>query len=183
LSKWDIAFKFWEIPQFKRNPIKLSLRPLREKMQNNLDFYEETFSNVDTDLIKEIIDTNIPCSFIPGLRLGEYNKWNNTDILVNKNSLLINNQTRNISLDLMIDTGELICCLDKLLHLQLSIFQFTKTIPETLKIERINSGHLWDIFVKNGCMHNIWINYEFVTIKTIDKEYFSKVKNILSKNI
>lgn len=138
--------------------------------------YGINLKNIDTATIKDIIDKEMPFCFLPGFNPNPILMWQRAEIEIENNIPLEKIECRNLKFDLMIKTSDLIDQLESLLTNQLSIFQSTKRLPGTLLLEKIEPDDRWEILVKNGCRHNIWINYEFVEITTIDKTYRDRIR-------
>lgn len=66
----------------------------------------------------------------------------------------------------------------------LNIYQFNKTVSNSLVIENLNTNTIDKILLQNGLEYKYFINNEYLTVYSFDKEFITKIeKHPVLKNL
>lgn len=134
------------------------------------------FRNLEDDQILEMIDPAIPYVFIPNFRPHPAREWWKTDIHLEGSKALKNVDTRDLTVDIVTDKSNVEQIFESRKFNQISLLQFNKRMPHTLKIEEIPVDKVESILIQNGLVNKIWINYEFVELSSIDETYLETIE-------
>jgi hypothetical protein len=134
------------------------------------------FKDLTNDQIVDILDPAIPNILIPGFRPHKNRRWQLTDIDLGLDDGLKRVNARDLTVDLMTDKRTAEQILKNGYFNQLSLFQFTKPIPDTLKVSELPVATMDEILIHNGLINRVWVNYEFVEFSSKDDDYFEMIK-------
>lgn len=141
--------------------------------------YEITIEIDSNEYIWKFIDKNLSYIFISKFNPNSSISWWKTDLKVSESQTLENISVRNMSLDLQVD----LVTLKKIIELNtqsLSVYQFDRPIPSTLLVTELMESSRENILRQNGLQHFFSINYEFLTVKSFNKNF---IKNIQENEI
>ncbi|WP_338760256.1 hypothetical protein WAF17_13250 [Bernardetia sp. ABR2-2B] len=133
----------------------------------------EIDSNED---IWKLIDKSLNYIFISNFSPYSYISWWKTDLKLPTSQILKDISVRNMSLDLKVD----LVTLKEIIELNtksLIIYQFDKSIPNTLLITELMEQSKENILIQNGLKHLFIINFEFLTIKSCDESFITHIQN------
>jgi hypothetical protein len=136
---------------------------------------EITIELESTEELISIFDNTYDYFLIDKFNPNEPIEWFKSDIKTNNDFELKNASIRNLTFDLQTDFKGLVQIL-KLHTRQITIYQFDNPIPDTLCIEFLPQKTLSDILIKNGLKHKYSIDYEFITISSIDEKFMESIK-------
>jgi hypothetical protein len=141
------------------------------------------FKDLDDKDILDIIDPGIPFIFIPNFRPHPHREWWTTDIKMDPKDKLENVEVRDFTVDLMTDKKTIEKVFQRGQFNQLTLFQFTKRVPQTLKVDELPPATMESILIQNGLVNRIWINYEFVELSSINNNYLEVIKEKYKSSI
>lgn len=137
---------------------------------------EISFEVESNEELFELLDKTVDNIFIHKFNPNPVSEWWQTEIRA-KNGLKLNNiLVRNMIFDLKTDLKGI----EEILKLninQLRIYQFEKSIPDTLIIENLPEKSREQILKNNGLKHFFWIDYEFVTICSFSEEFIIAIES------
>ncbi|MFO0435836.1 MAG: hypothetical protein ACK5ZT_11390 [Sphingobacteriaceae bacterium] len=59
----------------------------------------------------------------------------------------------------------------------LDIYQFTKPLADSLTIEALPKDNAINILKQNGLQHIITVDFEFITVKSFNKDFINSIRN------
>lgn len=134
------------------------------------------FKDLDDKDILDIVDPAIPYILIPNFRPHSNREWRTTDIQLDSKEKLENVDIRDLTVDLMTNKNTIEKIFKRGQFNQLTLLQFNKRVPQTLKIDELPSGTVDSILIQNGLVNRIWINFEFVELSSTDNNYLETIK-------
>jgi len=123
------------------------------------------------DIIDKIVDHILVHQFDPHSSI----EWWNSSVKVKSDLTLENIKVRSMQFDIQTNVNGLKQILD-LNTAYLNIYQFSKPIPDTLEIEWLPPNNTENILLQNGLVHIFWIEFEYVTIKSIRPDFIKSIK-------
>jgi len=133
------------------------------------------FEIESNDDILELIDKRFDHFFIHKFNPHNTIEWYSAD-LKTANFDFKGATIRNMELDLQTNLDGL----KKLIDLNtnyLRIYQFEKSVPDTLLIEHLPENTIEKILLQNGLRHLFFIDFEFLILSSFDEEYIDMIKN------
>lgn len=131
-------------------------------------------SGLSNEKLCEIFDQKFPFILIERFEPNSVSKWWETDLK------FLGNQFKNLSIRHMIfDIQTDLEGLKKIVELNtiyLSIYQFDKSVPETLVPRFLPDKNKERILKQNGLKHHYWFNFEFLTITSFEEEFLTEIK-------
>ena len=123
------------------------------------------------DIIDKSVDHILVHQFDPHNSI----QWWDSSVKINSNLTLENFKVRNMQFDIQANVSGLKQILDINTD-YLNIYQFSNPISDTLEIERLPANNIENILLQNGIRHIIFIEFEYVTIKSIDSDFIRSIK-------
>jgi len=137
---------------------------------------EITIKTESNKEIWELIDKKIGFIFLHKFNPNQAISWWKTDLKLKHGEILQNITVRQMEFDLQTDLPGLKKLID--LNTQhLSVYQFEKPISDTLVLERLPENSKEQILRQNGLNHIFWIDFEFLTIRSFDKDFINSIAN------
>lgn len=122
----------------------------------------------------EVFDKNLNNIFIHKFMPSEAIRWWKTNLKTENGILFKDLAVRQMKMDVQTDLDGL----KKILELnmnQLRIYQFTKQISDTLKVEGLSENNRNQILRENGLKHFFFINYEYLTIESFETAFLDSI--------
>nr|WP_299383102.1 hypothetical protein [Allomuricauda sp.] len=134
-----------------------------------------TFEIESNEEIWELFDKDLDSIFIHGFVPHEVIEWWKTDLKTQDGTEIKNLSVRQMEMDVQTDLNGL----KKILELntnQLRIYQFEKSISDTLEIDRLPKKKQNLILKQNGLKHFFFLDFEFITIGSFDSEFLTRIE-------
>ncbi len=137
--------------------------------------FEISIEIESNDEIWQIIDKEISAIFIHKFYPNNTIEWWKTDLKIKNGKLFKNLSVRQMVCDIHTDLNGLKQLL-KLNSNQLRIYQFEKTLPESLIIENLQEKSRFEILKQNGLRNFFFLDFEFLTISSFDVDFINAIR-------
>jgi hypothetical protein len=141
------------------------------------------FKDLNGEQILDMVDSSIPFILITGFRPHSAREWCTTDIYLDSKEKLENIQARDLTVDILTDKETVERIFKRAQFNQLALWQFSKRVPSTLKIDELPSETTDKILTQNGLVNRIWVNYEFVELSSVDEKYIEIIRERYKSNL
>ena len=135
---------------------------------------EITFEINSNEEIWELFDKELNTIFIHQFVPNEVIEWWKTDLKIQNGVELKNLSVRQMEMDVQTDLNGL----KEILELntnQMRIYQFDKSISNTLEIQKLPANARNLILKQNGLKHFFFIDFEFITIGSFEPEFINDI--------
>jgi len=124
--------------------------------------------------IWDLLDKNLPYVYISNFRPLNSIEWSSIDLRIDEIQLK-SLSTRSINLDIKMELREVKDVL-KMNSNFLDLFQFESDIPDSLIPDRLPKDQKESILIQNGFKHKFELEFEQLTISSIDSAFINKIK-------
>ncbi|MVO08144.1 hypothetical protein GOQ30_03065 [Flavobacterium sp. TP390] len=136
---------------------------------------ELTFEINSNEEIWDLLDKDFNAIFIHKFVPNEAIEWWKTDFKTQNGTEFKNLSVRQMEMDVQTDLNGL----KRIIELntrQLRIYQFEKSISNTLEIERLPEKNRNQILKENGLKHFFFVNFELITIRSFESEFIKGIE-------
>ncbi|MFO0355949.1 MAG: hypothetical protein ACK50A_03270 [Sphingobacteriaceae bacterium] len=135
-----------------------------------------TFTLDSNKEIWEFLDKTVDHVLVHHFHAHNYIEWWTSTIKINPEITLDNVKVRNMTFDILTNVAGLKQILDVESNF-LDIYQFTKPLADSLTIEALPKDNAINILKQNGLQHIITVDFEFITVKSFNKDFINSIRN------
>lgn len=121
----------------------------------------------------ELFDKSLEYVYISRFNPHEIIEWWETSLQIE--SKVLDLRVRNMEFDIQLKLDEIEQILDIKTN-QLDIFQLDKPLPDSLVLEKLPKETQFKILIENGMKHWFCIEFEHVSVISIDESFIDKVR-------
>nr|WP_322622913.1 hypothetical protein [uncultured Flavobacterium sp.] len=132
-----------------------------------------TVNLTSNEHLYEILDKKLDVIYVHTFSPNDNGRWKEANI--DLGIPLKNTYVKEVVLDIKTDLEGLKQLISLNTH-QLLIYQFNKSLPDALSINRLPEENRLQILKQNGLQHSFFVNYEFVTVSSFDNDFISILK-------
>lgn len=141
------------------------------------------FKDLNNEQVLDLLDDSVPYILIPNFSPNLTRQWWTTTIHLPSQDTLENLDVRDMTVDLCIDKKTVAEIFKHSRFNQISLLQFTKKPPDSLKPEELPEKSKDKILIQNGLVNWVWVDYEFVEFSSISEEFLESLKAKYSLNL